>query len=438
MKTAGFTILCGLLGGAAFGQQLPGSAPPLFPPEKAASSLAPGPGGSRAQAGPLRMKPLGAAAASSGESCKTYTFNGLPDKTQIPSFDGISAPGWVSGISVADGGTAQFIDAPDDDSTVAVFLGGGTNTINFAAPVESVQYYYATAYATTLAAYDSNGNLITSENIPPNWDGNPNGYEVWTQIPALQGAGDEIASVTIQSAAALSNFLGIDQLNVCGQITIAAVEMTQAIQQYQTISDLEASLENTGEPPVPIIAGKPGVMRIYTIPPMDLRAVNMELAIGAIGFDQTKQAILQPNCAPTQQRSHANMCQSTDFYFTPPSGSWSATITVSDPNTGATAQVETLDFESRTTNSLFVKGAGVCPYLEPGGSWVDCTASSDLLPLTGLLSQLAPTFNVLPLAPDNVVRLDYSTFKAPPQGLPEGTNLPTYWWKRVDSELRHR
>ncbi len=40
-------------------------------------------------------------------------------------------------------------------------------------------------------------------------------------------------------------------------VQIAAVEFTQVIQQYQTVSDLLSSLATYGEPPVPMVTGSP-------------------------------------------------------------------------------------------------------------------------------------------------------------------------------------
>lgn len=201
---------------AATGQQ----APPIFP--AAAGGARFGSPGRRPNPSSTLAAPRTTLAPSA--SCKTYTFEGLPDRNPIPPFDGISANGWDSGISETQGGTAQFINAPSG-ITVAVFLGGGTDTITFTNPVQSVQYYYATAYATTLTAYDSNGTVVAGPvQIQPNWDGNPAGYEVWTQIASLQAAGNVISSLSIQSAAVLNNFLGIDNLDVCTSLTINSVQ----------------------------------------------------------------------------------------------------------------------------------------------------------------------------------------------------------------------
>src|ERR1700722_10384577 len=110
------------------------------------------------------------ACAQQPGSCKTITYEGLAEKVPIPTFAGISSPGWVAGISVVayglplgdpTGGHAQFINEPSP-VTAAVFL-NGSNDITFATPVSSVQYYYATAYSTTVTAYDASNNVLAQE-----------------------------------------------------------------------------------------------------------------------------------------------------------------------------------------------------------------------------------------------------------------------------------
>ncbi len=419
--------LC-LLGTCAVAQQPPA----IFQPGRQAAP--PKPGNSQTKLRDRALKQRTSSSNTTLGSCKLYAFEGVPDRTSIPSFDGISAPGWVGGITdeVA-GGTAQFINAPSGD-TVAVFLNGGTDQINFASPVQSIDFYYATAYATTLTGYDSNGNVVAGPvTLPPNWDGNPAGYEDWNQSPLLQAQGNVISSVDIRSAATLNNFLGIDEFHVCRELTIASVEMTQAIQQYQTLSQLESSLNSSGEPPVPIVANKPGAMRIYMDQPSDVQAVNVEVSIPSISFDETKNAILMPNCSPEQQRLPENGCSSTDFYFIPGSGAWSATITVTDPDSGTVLEQEVLPFKSRSTNSFIVKGHRVCGAFI-NNQWSGCNNNLlTFLAHTDMLSQLAPTGSFLPLIGFDAVDVDYSGYQE--MNFPTAQDRDTAWWTEVDKRL---
>jgi hypothetical protein len=404
----------------------------MFSPNRGLSS---GPPGGRTGAASIEFaKPRTSSSTTAPGICKTYTYEGLPDRTQIPVFDGISAAGWVAGISDAAGGTAQFINAPSG-ITVAVFLYGGTDAINFTAPVQSVQFYYATGFPTTVTAYDIDNNVLATETLPSNWDGNPNGYEDWTQIQPLQVTGNQISTVTIQSEATLKNFFGLDNLTVCGAFTIDSIEMTQAIQQFQTVQTLENELATTNEPPVPIIAGKPGVLRIYVNPPSELATVNMQVVIPAIGYSNNKQVTIMSGCSPQNQRLDQNGCTSTDFYFTPPTGNWTATVTVTDPNTGKVMDQHVLPFHSRTTNTLVVKGNSVCTWATPGPVWQDCSDASTVLSRMALLSLLAPTALVTPLTTSNVIRLEFSTLQIPATGLPQGFDYPTYYWQRVNLEM---
>jgi beta-lactam-binding protein with PASTA domain len=410
--------------GALLGQQRSPQAPPKFLSET---------GGPRHAAARNRVSLRTVSRrrdSSSGSStgCKLYTFEGLPNQVQIPSFDGITATGWYSGISDAAGGTAQFINAPSG-ITAAVFYAGGTDDIDFAVPVGSVQFWYATGYAFTVTAYDQNGNVVASEDLPSNWDGNPAGYEVWTQIPPLASSQNAIASIEIDSEATLNNFLGIDNLNVCRATTIASVEMTQAIQQIQNLPDLKSSLASTGEAPVPIIAGKRGVMRIYVNPPTDVTDVNIQLNIPGV-INQTKESELMPSCSRDDQRYVRNGCSSTDFYFPPPSGSWTATIDVTDPDSGGLIEEDVLPFQSRNTNPLILKGSRVCDWEVEPGQWTDCTNSEDLLNNMGLLPALAPTNTVTPLATSNTVNRDYSSTPGPTAEWKDYS-----WWRNVDLDL---
>jgi len=404
------------------------AAPPLLPDSATQRSRSV----QASAAAPQRtlLKPRTSSAQPPGQSCKTYDFDGLPEQTQIPSFDGLSSPGWYAGIS----GIANLTNLPYG-YTAAVFFQGGTDTLTFANPVESVQYYYATAYPTTLTAYDNMGNVVAGPvNIPSNWDGNPNYYDNWTQIPPLQAAGNVISSINIQSQATLNNFLGIDDLQVCQALTIASVEMTQAIQQYQTLGDLKNSLNTTGEPLVPIIAGKDAVMRIYTVPVVDVTSVQIEVSVPGANFDLSKTATLMPGCQPADQRLHKNTgngaCPSADYYFTAPSGTWTATINVTDPNTNALIEQESLTFKSRNTQALNVRGATTCDY-QAEDHWY-CGSASDIMDKTTLLAKIAPTNSVTPTVTHHEVHEDTSVLCPP--GTTNG-NCGYYWFERTSIDL---
>ena len=145
-------------------------------------------------------------------------------------------------------------------------------------------------------------------------------------------------------------------LNVVEPQSIASVEFTQGIQQYQSLDDLKATLTANGEPPAAIIAGRPTVMRVYFSPVT--KAATVKLAATGAPTD-TKTLSLQPNCQPQDQRSHTNGCPSMDFYFTPVAGSTVTTLTLTDAD-GATLETETLTYTVRAATKLVMKALSVC------------------------------------------------------------------------------
>ncbi len=67
-----------------------------------------------------------------------------------------------------------------------------------------------------------------------NWN-NTAVYVNWTTA-TLTTMGNQISSISIVSTNNINNFLGIDNLQFCTAPTIDSVEMTQAIQQIQTLA----------------------------------------------------------------------------------------------------------------------------------------------------------------------------------------------------------
>ena len=174
----------------------------------------------------------------------------------------------------------------------------------------------------------------------------------------------------------------------CTGASIASVEMTQAIQQYQLLADLKASLAANGEPPVPLIAGKPGVVRVYFGSVTDVTPATLTVA-GAVTGSQS--VTLQPNCSPTDQRAGNHGCQSADFYFTPFTGPSTITLTLTD-NQGNQLQQENLTFTPRVTNAVQLYGVQGCIYV--GGTPKQCASPSILSSLLSTSTALLPTFSV--------------------------------------------
>ena len=146
-----------------------------------------------------------------------------------------------------------------------------------------------------LSLYDITGQVVGT----PTQTGN---YVVTFQVKDTEGTPATDTTYTIK---------------IVPTIQIAAVEFTQVIQQYQALDDLTATITDYSEPPVPILSGKPGVMRVYFTRLKDATDVTLTVTGTVAGM---KAMNLPPDCAPSDARVHLENCPSMDFYFTPPSG----------------------------------------------------------------------------------------------------------------------
>ena len=364
---------------------------------------------------------------SNGSSCTLITFEGLGDLQAIPTFYGISLPDWLSIIQDTAGGSGNFANAPSG-VTIAFWLDGNptSQSINIPNGASQISLYYSSYYAITLSAYDASGNLLTTVSGDPNFDTDTDVYDVWSPLTINAPSGTSIASLAV---AGYANYTGIDNLNVCQSPQVAAAEVTQAIQQYQTLADLKSSLKANGEPPVPIIAGKPAVLRTYMNPVQAVTNVTIHLT-GVT--DQTKSVAIQPNCPPADQRSGSNGCQSIDFYFTPPSGSWTATLDVLD-SSGNVLEEESLPITSRSTDSLLLQGVSVCDAQDSNNNWL-CGNASDLLGHMALISKIAPSSSITAQVSTSAVQRDSAaTYTACP---PDSNNNKTYcWWDKTVQDI---
>ena len=178
-------------------------------------------------------------------------------------------------------------------------------------------------------------------------------------------------------------------LKVYVDVEIASVEFTQAIQQYQTIDDLEASLSSDGEPPVPLVAGKWAVMRVYFTALKDATNVTLTVTGSVVGV---KPFQLTPGCEPLDQRIGSSYCKSMDFYFIPPPGAWSTVLTLTDDADNQLEQ-ETLNVTSRTTSTVLYKAVSLCSILSQPTS---CQDPTGLFNLTWFANKVLPTALVVP------------------------------------------
>lgn len=174
------------------------------------------------------------------------------------------------------------------------------------------------------------------------------------------------------------------------EFTIEGVEVTQAIQEGQTLDELKADLMGDGAPPVPIVARKPAVLRVY---PGKVAAVTQARVTVSGVTNQSITVDLQPQCTAEKYRRQEAGCSSIDFYFTPPSGTWTATLAAFD---AASKRIEyhELNFASVATDALVLKAASVCDAIDLATLvWV-CEPAGALAGLAGVLRKTSPARDV--------------------------------------------
>lgn len=143
------------------------------------------------------------------------------------------------------------------------------------------------------------------------------------------------------------------------------VEFTQAIQELQSLSALKDSLDSGGAPPVPIVAGKAAAMRIYFDDVKQQATYHVEVNGEIV---QSEDVTLVPGCTAVDRREGKTGCPSITYYFTPPAGTWSVDLKVTDTSNSAVLVDETLEVTSVDTAGLIVKYVPVCVTPSPGAA----------------------------------------------------------------------
>ena len=319
-----------------------------------------------------------------GRQCITNTFEGLQNGGPVPTMEGISSPGWLGLIDADAGGGGNFANEPSP-STIMFWLGSNPSII-LDYPASKIEFQYSTARTLIVTAYDKDNNLIAQITRPPNYYGglgDPRGdYSVWARLTV------EVPNKTIKRLDVVGgpNYTGFDNLTICRSIGIDSVELTQAIQQWQTIGDLKVDLQQDREPPVPIIADKPAVLRVYLPKVSATTPVTVEVS-GAVTGSRT---ILHSSmCTVERQRLKSGGCASVDFYFTPTEGNFDITVKVRNPANNE-GESHDLPFKARKTNALKLKAVSVCDARGAAGSWL-CAPASDLTARAVTLRKIAPT-----------------------------------------------
>jgi Tol biopolymer transport system component len=141
------------------------------------------------------------------------------------------------------------------------------------------------------------------------------------------------------------------------------VEFTQATQELQSLSALQSDLAGDGKPPVPMLAGKDAVMRVY-FPPVQ---TSTDYHIDVSGFIAASEDFtVTPGCSIKDQREGKPGCPSYDYYLTPPTGNWSVTLKITEKSTGDTKLDETFDLTSVDMPQFTIRYIPVCLAPVPG------------------------------------------------------------------------
>jgi hypothetical protein len=382
---SGCLLAAGLIAGGASGAE------PVLHQPRASQATA-----------PPRLAPGPTSFVEDGRECTVITFEGVGNLAPIPVFDGISSPGWLGIIDADAGGTGNFAQEPSPE-TIAFWLGGdpGSRDIVMATPASKVEFFYASFVGVTMQALDDTGAVVATASGPPNFNGgtgDPTGqFNKWDPLH-VETTGNKIKTIRVTGN---TNQTGIDNLKVCTTLGLAAAEMTQAIQQYEDLVPMKARLAATREPLVPLVAGKPGVFRLY----MNKVTAVTTLTVRLSGFANGVLTMpLQPNCTVEDQRRQRNGCRSFDFYLTPPPGNWNLRVEVQD-STGRTLETHDFPLRSRSTDKLTLRAVSVCDTRDTNGAW-QCAPASALSTRAGLLRKIAPTANVRVAVTGNVIRRD--------------------------------
>ena len=168
-------------------------------------------------------------------------------------------------------------------------------------------------------------------------------------------------------------------------LMIHSVEFTQAIQVWQTVDVLKADLEGDGSPPVPIVAGKPAVMRIYASE-VDTQT-DVTFAVTFDGGATIEESVtLGTECTADDRRVQPPskpQCKSVNIYFTPPSGSFTVELTAT---TDTDTEEHVFNLTSIDTMPLTVVGVPVC--------LPSCSSLVDLAPFLPIVRKLYPVAEV--------------------------------------------
>jgi hypothetical protein len=366
-----------------------------------------------------------------GKDCKSLNFEGLGNVQQIPPINGVTSPEWLSIIDEDAGGTGNFAFEPSP-STIAFWLGGATGDpgfrdLIFDQPASEVSLYYSSFFAMTLQAYDEADKLLDEKIGPPNFDqgpgGDPNGeYNRWDLLKVKSNS-NKIKKVRVIGNV---NQTGIDNLQVCSTAKVEAVEFTQAIQEFQLLKDLKTDLQGDGQPPVPMIAKKPMVMRVF------MEKLNLSTKITAKISGAVSKTITQTLPSGCDVKDEAkrvaarlNVNCSINFYFTPPAGNWKIKLETFNSKNEKLEEHE-FSLTSIKTKEIVLREVTVCDSKDVNGKW-RCAPVDQLLAMTPFFKKITPTHRVRVLWGGPKLKLDSANFAT-----------IGAWWNELVKQLHNR
>lgn len=166
---------------------------------------------------------------------------------------------------------------------------------------------------------------------------------------------------------------------------VAHIEFTQAIQELQSPTDLQAN-----GPAVPIVKGKPAVMRLMFSEVSNETGFVVEVS-GSVS--ETKFFALHANCDPLKQRRREGGCETADFYFTP-GDNVNVTVTVREMDGTALGPGQTVNFDTTTASPIILAPVRICHSLDALSGRLVCPDRGALAGIVPLLSWITPTHSV--------------------------------------------
>jgi hypothetical protein len=146
---------------------------------------------------------------------------------------------------------------------------------------------------------------------------------------------------------------------------VEEVEFTQGAQKVQSLGELKADLEADGKPPVPIVAGKQAVMRVY-FPEVE---ENVTYIVDSNLTDDDITMHLEPGCDEIERRSGEDDCKSADFHFQPPTGQWTAELFIKNTS-GEILEEHEFTLNSTRSPGLTIIAISVCDVEETPHVWL--------------------------------------------------------------------